>query len=327
MSNAAARLSLRHLRLIDAVDREGSLAAAAVRLNMTQSAVTKALQDAEAAAGVALFVRTGRGASATAYGALLARHARDILARLNLAGRELADLRDGTFGSVAVGALPSAAGGLVPDAVARLLAQRPGVRVTIVEGQHERLTALLRRGDLDFVVGRLPPRRRPLDLAEAILAADRARLVVRADHPLAGASADLRLEKLRQWPWILPPPDTTMRRQLDTAFHDAGLDPPAPSVESLSFLSNRALLLAADFITVWPQQLATIESRRGQVAQLPVDLPAAERPLGLWWRGNSTLSPAAQALADMARQLALSHDAPRHDTDQTPRPDPAAVRK
>lgn len=306
-----ARLSLRHLRLIDAVERDGSLAAAAISLNMTQSAVTKALQDAEAAAGVPLFSRTGRGAVPTPYGTLLVRHARDVIARMRLAGRELEDLRNGTGGTVAVGTLPSAAGGLVPDAIARLLADRPRLRVTITEGQHERLTGMLRRGDLDLVVGRLPPRRRPADLAETVLAADLAQLVVRAGHPLAGADAGaaaLSLDTLRDGQWILPPPDTTMRRQIDAAFHDAGLDPPLPRIESLSFLSNRALLLAADYITVWPQQLAAIEARRGQVALLPVDLPATERPLGLWWRADAPLSPAAQALADALREGALSHD-------------------
>ncbi|WP_134725408.1 LysR substrate-binding domain-containing protein [Paracoccus luteus] len=311
MHHPEARLSLRHLRLIDAVERDGSLAAAAVSLNMTQSAVTKALQDAEAAAGVPLFARTGRGAVPTPYGALLVRHARDVIARMRRAGRELADLKSGTGGTVAVGTLPSAAGGLVPDAIARLLAERPGLRVTITEGQHERLTGLLRRGDLDLVVGRLPPRRRPADLAETVLAADQAQLVVRADHPLAGAgggAAALTLGALRDRQWILPPPDTTMRRQIDAAFHDAGLDPPVPRVESLSFLSNRALLLAGDYITAWPQQLAAIEARRGQVALLPVALPATQRPLGLWWRADAPLSPAAQALADALRKGALSHD-------------------
>lgn len=315
------RLSLRHLRLIDAIEREGSLAAAATSLNMTQSAVTKALQDAEGVAGVALFARTSRGAIPTLYGELLVGHARDVIARLRRASREIADLRGGTGGTVSVGTLPSAAGSLVPDAIGRLLAERPRLRVTIIEGKHERLTALLRRGDLDLVVGRLPPRRRPADIAEAVLGADLAQLVVRAGHVLGHRSADgkgLMLADLQNQPWILPPPDTTLRRQLDAAFHEEGLDPPVPMIESLSFLSNRALLLAGDYITVWPQQLASTEARRGQIAVLPVELPATERPLGLWWRAEVPLSPAAQALADALRddatrqaEGALSHDPPQ----------------
>ncbi|MFO1139744.1 MAG: LysR family transcriptional regulator, partial [Paracoccus sp. (in: a-proteobacteria)] len=75
MHHPEMRLSLRHLRLIDAIAREGSLAAAAASLNMTQSAVTKALQDAEGALGVTLFERTSRGAVPTVYGAVLVGHA------------------------------------------------------------------------------------------------------------------------------------------------------------------------------------------------------------------------------------------------------------
>ena len=316
MHHPEMRLSLRHLRLIDAIAREGSLAAAAASLNMTQSAVTKALQDAEGALGVTLFERTSRGAVPTGYGAVLVGHARDIIARLRRAGRDLADLREGTGGTVAVGALPSAAGGLVPDAIARLLARRPGLRVTVTEGQHERLTLMLRRGDLDLVVGRLPPRRRPADIAETILATDRGRLVVRTGHALAqlaASDAGLSLGALQRQQWILPPTETTMRRQLDAMFDTAGLAAPVPRVESLSFLSNRALLLAGDYITVWPQQLAMVEARHGQIVALPVELPGIERPLGLWWRADAPLSPAAQAMADALRHAVARQDAPDAD--------------
>ena len=144
--------------------------------------------------------------------------------------------------------LPSAAGGLVPDAIARLLARRPGLRVTVTEGQHERLTLMLRRGDLDLVVGRLPPRRRLADIAETILATDRGRLVVRTGHALAqlaASDAGLSLGALQRQQWILPPTETTMRRQLDAMFDTAGLAAPVPRVESLSFLSNRRAPLAA----------------------------------------------------------------------------------
>lgn len=61
MIQAAHRLIIRHLRLVVAILAEGNLLRAATGLNMTQSAVTKALQDAEAQMGVLLFKRTNRG--------------------------------------------------------------------------------------------------------------------------------------------------------------------------------------------------------------------------------------------------------------------------
>ncbi|WP_167383534.1 LysR substrate-binding domain-containing protein [Bordetella genomosp. 12] len=299
MSNLEHRISLRHLRLIDVIEREGSLVRAAERLNMTQSAVTKALQEVEALIGVALFRRTSRGAVATACGQMLVGHARGILTQLRRVSRDLDEWREG-HGSVAIGTLPSAAGGLLPQAVARVIGANPALRVSISEGQHEWLTTLLRRGELDLVVGRLPPGGVPVDIEQKVLGPDRAQLVVRASHPLL-QMASPSLADMKRWPWILPPVNASLRRQIDSAFEAAELEPPVPHVESMSFLSNRTLLLAADFITIWPHHLADVEAGSGLVVALPIELPDTERPIGVWWRAESGLSPSAglivQALA------------------------------
>ena len=60
-----SRMTLRNLHLIDAIKREGSLLRAAQALNMSQSAVTKALQEIEASVGGDLFHCTNRGVMAT----------------------------------------------------------------------------------------------------------------------------------------------------------------------------------------------------------------------------------------------------------------------
>ena len=54
-------LTIRYIRIIDAIEEERSIARAADRLNVTQSAVTKALQEIEALTGLRLFTRTNRG--------------------------------------------------------------------------------------------------------------------------------------------------------------------------------------------------------------------------------------------------------------------------
>ena len=85
-----SHLSLRHLNLLVAIAREGSLLAAAQAVGLTQSAVTKALQEAEAVVGERLFDRTNRGALPTQAGEVLLAHARLVLTQLRHAGQELA---------------------------------------------------------------------------------------------------------------------------------------------------------------------------------------------------------------------------------------------
>jgi DNA-binding transcriptional LysR family regulator len=226
-----------------------------------------------------------------------------VLAQLAQAGEELDDLAEGTGGRVAVGTLLAAAARLLPAAIAALRRERPRVSVTVVEGTNDRLVPALVAGDLDLIVGRLPAFRHRDGLAHERLLVEDACVVVRAGHALRRRRR-LALADLAALDWILPPPEATLRRQVDQAFHDAGLDAPRPGVQSLSLLTNRALLLATDMIAVWPRQVALDDVRRGVLAILPVALPPTAGPIGIARRRGAILSPAAAALCDALRAAA-----------------------
>jgi len=302
LQSLEGRLTIRHLRLVDAIAQEGNLVRAAQRLNMTQSAVTKALQEVEVLIGVALFKRTNRGTVPTSYGENLASHARIVISQLRHAGRDLADLRDGLGGRVAIGTLLSATVSLLPLAITKVLEARPNIKVKIVEGTNDTLMPLLRIGELDFVIGRLPEYRERTGILQEILTDDNAQVVVREGHPLIGR-ASLSLRELVQWSWIMPREETTLRRQLDEAFRREGVEPPRCSVESVSILANRALLLATDYLAVWPAELAVAEERYG-IVSLPIALPTTHRPIGISTRAQAGLSPAAEALVQTLRAVA-----------------------
>lgn len=294
------RLSLRNLRLVEVISREGSLVRAAQSMNMTQSAVTKALQELEAAVGVQLFDRTNRGALPTPFGEALAAHARVVMTQIRHATQELAELKDGSGGTVAVGTLLSASVQLLPQAIAKVQRDRPNLRVRIFEGTNESLMPLLRRGDLDMVVGRLPEFRERQGIRQEILFEDDARVVVGPAHPLAGASG-LTLRDLLDWPWILPSQDTNLRSQIDNAFREEGCEPPTGSVESVSILVTRALLMTGPYVAVWPTQLAGTEAAMGSVDVLPLPLLSTARSVGLSVRAEGRMSPAAKVMIEALR--------------------------
>lgn len=296
-------LSLRLLTLVDAIAREGSLLAAAQEVGLTQSAVTKALQEAEAIVGTRLFDRTNRGVRVTQAGAVLVAHARLVLTQLRHAGQELEDMRLGSGGRVAVGVLVSAAVTLLPRAIAQVRKARPNLAVKVIEGTNDVLMPLLRAGELDLVIGRLPGFSSGAGIAEETLCDDHAQIVVRAGHPLLSRRG-LRLADLLDEPWILPRQETSMRRQIDEAFRAEGLPPPANSVESVSILTNRSLVLLADYLVIWPVQLARFEAAQGRVAALDVALPATHRPIGISTRRGARLSPAAETLIAALREAA-----------------------
>src|SRR5689334_22003590 len=130
------KLRLRHLQLIAEVYDSRSILKASKRLHVTQPAVTKALQDIEATLNLPLFERTNRGLSPTPYGEIFARHSKTVLAELRHAAEELENFRTGHGGHVFVGTLLAASANLLPQAIALLKKERPGVAITIMDGTY-----------------------------------------------------------------------------------------------------------------------------------------------------------------------------------------------
>lgn len=294
------RVSIRQLRLVAAIAEVGSMVRAGEAIGMTQPGVSKAVRDLERDLGVALFERGNRGVTPTSYGEALVRHAERVLAQLEHAAQELDDLAHGAGGRVAVGTLLAASAWLLPRAIDRLRTERPRVIVDVIEGTNDRLQPMLLRGELDMVVGRLSEFRHRAGIHHEPIYADEILLLARPGHRLADR-AHLRLADLQEADWILPPPETSLRRQLEKAFSDAGLDPPRCVVQSVSLLTNRHLLRDSDLVGAWPRGVAADDLAQGHLVSLPIRLDGIPWPVGVSTRKQSRLSPAAEALLSMLR--------------------------
>ena len=71
--------------------------------------------------------------------------------------------------------------------------------------------------------------------------------------------------------------------------------------------------LESELITVWPQHLADIETRTGLIKILPFELAKTERPLGVWWRTEPGLSPAAQLIVEALKTVSAAEADNRSD--------------
>ena len=294
------KFRLRHLELIAELYDCRSILKAAKRLSLTQPTVTKALQDVESTLGVKLFGRSNRGLVPTAYGEIFARHAKIVLAQLRHAAEELESLRAGYSGKVTVGTLLAASAGILPDAIVLLKKQRPGVAISVVVGTYDVLMPALLAGDLDMVLGRLPREGRSRALVYEEFYAEPICVVTRRGHPLA-RKRRLTLRDLANEAWLLPLPETDLRRQIERAFVEAGAPSPRNVIESVSILTNRVLLRKSDCVGVMPYHVALDDVEQGLLAILPVRLKSIESPVGAILRAPGTLPPAASALLDCLR--------------------------
>lgn len=297
------RLKVRQLALLVALDDHGSLRRAAAEIAVTQPAATRLLREVEMALGVQLFLRTARGMHATIYGEALIRYARGILTDLAEARDELAAIAAGAKGRLRVGAVTGAVPRLLVPALAAVRRGRPALRTYLLVNTSEVQISALRQGTLDVAIGPLPSHEEGVNLVIETLGEEPLCVVARAGHPLARRRR-VPPAALADATWVVPPPDTALRQNVDTLFAEAGVRPPADLIETVSIVATLALVQAIDAVSVLPAGLAKYYEERGQLARLAVALPAQGGRYAMVTRADRRLSPAAEDFVAIVRTLA-----------------------
>nr|BFD87923.1 LysR family transcriptional regulator [Streptomyces sp. Xyl84] len=194
----------RHIRTFHAVVGAGTYSGAAASLGYTQPAVTQQMKALERTVGSPLFVRVGRRMRLTEAGETLARHAEAILTSLSVAQEQVTAITRLRSGRVRVCAFPSANATVVPEALARLAADHPGIRVQLLEDEPPDSLERLTRGACDITLAFTYPGLHesvPDEVVEIPLLEDQLTVLMPVGHPLARRRA-VRLADLAEERWI-----------------------------------------------------------------------------------------------------------------------------
>jgi molybdate transport repressor ModE-like protein len=196
-------VELRHLAALEAVATEGSFGRAAVRLGYTQSAVSQQIARLERIVGEQLIERPGgpRPVALTEAGRMLLRHAKAIVARLQAAQADLAQLSAGEAGSLHVGIFQSVGARILPEVMRRFTQAWPQVDVELRESHSDReLGDLVERGVLDLSFVQLPLENPWLETIEVLR--DEYVLVTSADSEFPPAGRQPGLAEIAEQPLI-----------------------------------------------------------------------------------------------------------------------------
>lgn len=264
------RLRLRHLQLLDALERLGSLRRAAVELGIAQPAAVVLVNDLEHAFGVPLVVRAHSGTTLTPA-------AHGVVARARVAIEEVAQARDAALraasggGRLRLGASPYLISALIPQLLVSLRAQLPGTIVDVREGTLDTLVEELAAGRLDALLGSADRAllARAVDLEASFLGVEPMAIVAGKGHPLHG-KPKATLDAVLAAPWVLPHASSHIRALVDTAVFDLGRPPLLPEVECRGILNLMGIAAAAGLLTVapraevaraaWRRRLTVVES-------------------------------------------------------------------
>lgn len=212
-------MDLRQLAALIAIADHGSFSAAARALYTVQSNVSGHIARLEKELGTVLVDR-GRG-GLTDDGVLVVERARKIQRELDAITADVQPHDGVVSGEAHIGAIATTARWLVPQLLRRLAETYPNVRAVLSEGNTSGLIPRLLDGNLDAAIVHLPVDDPEL-IVEPLFAEDLV-VVATTDHPL-GRADELPAAALTGHPLLLAPKGTALRRSIDRAMINAGVE-------------------------------------------------------------------------------------------------------
>jgi DNA-binding transcriptional LysR family regulator len=178
-------MELRHLRYFVAVAEVENVSRAALKLHVSQPALSRQISDLEEELGFLLLERGPKSVRLTEAGRVFLNEAREVLQRAEDAVRTARAIASGGRGELQVGYAPTLTARLLPATLRGFQAELPRVRVKLHDLTTEEMLEGLRRGKLQiaFLVRPTAAAGRGLRFEE--LLRDPLRLALAPQHPLS----------------------------------------------------------------------------------------------------------------------------------------------
>lgn len=249
-------LTSSQLALLVAIERTGSLARAALSLDVTPPAISQQLARIEREVGVTLVERGARGAKLTALGHTLAQCGMRVAEELQRADEAAAEFVGMHANRLRVGALNSTIQGLVSESLAAIRHQFPEAELFVVDVASGEGIDLVVDGGIDVAVVAsygAPWTRAGVHLQR--LLTDPMMVVLPDDHPLASpqlAEVPIDLTELREDAWVCGAPGKPHRAQLDDSAAERGFIPNVP-FQTESYDVAQSLAVAGVAVALVPR--------------------------------------------------------------------------
>ncbi|HKX67564.1 MAG TPA: LysR family transcriptional regulator [Intrasporangium sp.] len=285
------------LRSLVAVERLGSVGAAATALQYTPSAVSQQIKRLESQTGVQLLERRGRGVLLTEAGRSLTESARDLLAEMERLEARVRGIEGQPVGSVRLGVFATAYRGILPGALERLRASAPGVVLKADELDPWDAVDAVAAGSHDLAVvhnWEPLPLAIPSHLEIRHVGRDVADVLVHRTHRLAD-HGELSVQDVLEEEWVSVAPGSICHQWLVKMYADVGRAPRIGHIAQ-EFATHIALVGGGQVVALVPRL------GRGElpddVRAVPITQPLSARTVSVVWRSTMGTSPALHAVVE-----------------------------
>lgn len=289
-------MKLDQLQHLIAIVEQGSLRAAARRLDVPQPALTRSIRSLEKELGVDLFARQTTGMSLTAEGRRFQVRASAIVHEARRAKEEIQLVRGDYEGTVsaALSIMPHV--GMLPSALPVFNRTYPKVRLRISENLLPAVESALREGSVDFYLGAAPHQSPSAGLTMQHLC-DNTRIVVgRKNHPLIKAT---HLKELAQAEWATTAIDYNAEEDLARLFGNYQLPAPRVMFQARSAMSVLVALAQTDLLAMLPVQWMHNPMTRDLLQAFTLEEKIPAPSIVLVRRVDLPLTPPAEFFCDV----------------------------
>lgn len=289
-------MKLDQLQHFMAIVEQGSLRAAARRLDSPQPALTRSIRTLEKELGIDLFARQTTGMSLTAEGRRFHLRASAIVNEARRAKEELQQVKGNYEGTVsaALSVMPHV--GMLPSALPVFRNTYPKVKLRISENLLPAVESSIRDGSVDFYLGAAPYQPPTAGLTMQHLC-DNTRIVVgRKGHPLRKMKS---LSELTEADWATTAIDYNAEDDLRRLFKSYSLTPPRVMYQARSAMSVIVALEQTDLLAMLPVQWISNPMTRDLLHAFKLEEKIPAPSIVLVRRIDLPLTPPAEFLCDV----------------------------
>ena len=297
-------MEIQQLRHLMAAVEHGNLLKAADKTYISQSGLSRSIKSLEHRLGVPLLIRGPKGVEPTVYGLSVLRRAKVILNEVAKSVAEVRAIEQARVGEVVFGITPNYATYLVPQLLAQLHADRPGLRVTVITDGFLELIERVKTESIDFAFGLIGQVRRSDGIVIEAIRAHRARVYAGAAHRLAQKGTATR-EELARAEWAMLSGEG-VQRSFGLFFETRGLPVPPQVLRSTSISLIRQMVKDSNVLSILPEEVVHADIEAGDIVALECETPVEQTRVGLFFREGGLLTPQAQLVIDRFRIAAAA---------------------
>ncbi|MDQ0791711.1 LysR family transcriptional regulator [Streptomyces sp. B1I3] len=294
-------MELRQLEYFIAVAEEQSFTRAAERVHISQSGVSAQIRQLERELGAELFDRSARTATLTVAGQAALEHARAALAAAGAVGQAVGEVADLIRGRLVVGMVIGCTLTPLFDALSVFHRAHPGVEISLLEDNSDRLVEGVRAGTVDLALMGTATAT-PDGLEALTIISERLVVAVPAGHALA-KQRRVTLRDVVAHPIVCMPPGTGLRTVFDRACAAQGL---RPAIAAQASAADAIVDLAARGLGVAILSDSMTANHRDRLAARTIDDVETPALLALIWK--RTHSPAVRELIVHSRRAFTKPD-------------------